>query len=111
MSMRMASFQRLRYACALVTMRTSCYLPPCVTLVWVTIESFEYRQMTGGMQAANLASTLASCQGPLIVIAQAGQVNTGAFDAFREIADIVHDHGGWLHVDGAFGLWARACPL
>jgi len=64
----------------------------------------------GRMQTANLAIALASYQGPLIVIAQAGQINTGAFDAFKEITDIVHDHGGWLHVDGAFGLWARACP-
>jgi glutamate/tyrosine decarboxylase-like PLP-dependent enzyme len=64
----------------------------------------------GRMQSVALSSTLASGQGPLIVIAQAGQINTGAFDAFNDIEDIVHHHGGWLHVDGAFGLWARACP-
>ncbi len=64
----------------------------------------------GRMQAASLSSALESCQGPLIVIAQAGQINTGAFDAFKDIKDIVQRHGGWLHVDGAFGLWARACP-
>ncbi|MFJ1252300.1 pyridoxal phosphate-dependent decarboxylase family protein [Cupriavidus sp. CuC1] len=64
----------------------------------------------GRMEVAALSSALASCYGPLIVIAQAGQINTGAFDPFDEIADIVHRYGGWLHVDGAFGLWARACP-
>jgi glutamate/tyrosine decarboxylase-like PLP-dependent enzyme len=64
----------------------------------------------GRMQATSLSSTLESCKEPLIVIAQAGQINTGAFDAFKDIKDIVHRHGGWLHVDGAFGLWARACP-
>ncbi|MGU7770425.1 pyridoxal phosphate-dependent decarboxylase family protein [Burkholderia sp. MR1-5-21] len=64
----------------------------------------------GRMQVAALSSALASCDGPLIVVAQAGQINTGAFDSFQEIVDVVHGHGGWLHVDGAFGLWARACP-
>ncbi|AJG22807.1 pyridoxal phosphate-dependent decarboxylase family protein [Cupriavidus basilensis] len=65
---------------------------------------------TGRMQAGALSTALASCGGPLIVIGQAGQINTGAFDPFNEIADLVHCHGGWLHVDGAFGLWARSCP-
>jgi glutamate/tyrosine decarboxylase-like PLP-dependent enzyme len=64
----------------------------------------------GRMDAVALNNALSSCDGPLIVIAQAGQINTGAFDPFPEIGDIVHRHGGWLHVDGAFGLWARACP-
>jgi glutamate/tyrosine decarboxylase-like PLP-dependent enzyme len=44
------------------------------------------------------------------VCAQAGEVNTGAFDPFDEIADATDDHGAWLHVDGAFGLWAAASP-
>ena len=48
--------------------------------------------------------------GPKIVIAQAGQINTGAFDPFTEIVRIAKAHGAWLHVDGAFGLWARAAP-
>jgi glutamate/tyrosine decarboxylase-like PLP-dependent enzyme len=64
----------------------------------------------GRMDVASLSDALATHQGPLIVIAQAGQINTGAFDAFDRIADVVHRHRGWLHVDGAFGLWARACP-
>ncbi len=64
----------------------------------------------GRMQAGALGRALAALQGPSIVIAQAGQINTGAFDPFDDIADLVQQHGGWLHVDGAFGLWARACP-
>ena len=48
--------------------------------------------------------------GPVLVCAQAGEVNTGAFDPFGPIADWVRERGGWLHVDGAFGLWAAADP-
>ncbi len=45
-----------------------------------------------------------------IVCAQAGNVNTGAFDPLEEIADCASRHAAWLHVDGAFGLWAGASP-
>ena len=45
-----------------------------------------------------------------IVCIQAGNVNTGAFDPAAEICDIARKAGAWVHVDGAFGLWARACP-
>lgn len=62
------------------------------------------------MRAGPLRETLASRAGPTIVCAQAGNVNTGAFDPFAEIADAVRDHGAWLHIDGAFGLWAAASP-
>jgi glutamate/tyrosine decarboxylase-like PLP-dependent enzyme len=48
--------------------------------------------------------------GPTIVCAQAGEVNTGAFDDLDAIADAAAEHGAWLHVDGAFGLWAAASP-
>ncbi len=48
--------------------------------------------------------------GPAIVCAQAGNVNTGAFDPVREICSLTHDAGAWVHVDGAFGLWAAATP-
>ncbi|MBT5554523.1 MAG: aspartate aminotransferase family protein [Ilumatobacter sp.] len=50
--------------------------------------------------------------GPVLVCAQAGEVNTGAFDPFDEIADwlAATTDNGWLHVDGAFGLWALADP-
>lgn len=47
---------------------------------------------------------------PLLVCAQAGEVNTGAFDPFDDIADWLAERSGWLHVDGAFGLWALADP-
>lgn len=53
---------------------------------------------------------LPDLSGPVLVCAQAGEVNTGAFDHFDPLADYVADHGGWLHVDGAFGLWALADP-
>jgi glutamate/tyrosine decarboxylase-like PLP-dependent enzyme len=46
---------------------------------------------------------------PLIVALQAGNVHSGAFDPFAEAVDLVHARGGWVHVDGAFGLWAAAC--
>jgi glutamate/tyrosine decarboxylase-like PLP-dependent enzyme len=64
----------------------------------------------GRMDATALASTLQSHDGPLLVCAQAGNVNTGAFDPFAQIAETTHEHDGWMHVDGAFGLWAAASP-
>jgi glutamate/tyrosine decarboxylase-like PLP-dependent enzyme len=48
--------------------------------------------------------------GPTIVCVQAGEVNTGAFDPATEICTRAHQGGAWLHVDGAFGLWAAASP-
>jgi glutamate/tyrosine decarboxylase-like PLP-dependent enzyme len=53
---------------------------------------------------------LPTISGPTIVCLQAGNINTGAFDPFEPIIDLVHDAGGWVHVDGAFGLWAAATP-
>jgi glutamate/tyrosine decarboxylase-like PLP-dependent enzyme len=47
---------------------------------------------------------------PTIVLLQAGDVNTGAYDAFDELIPIAHEHNAWVHVDGAFGLWAAASP-
>ena len=64
----------------------------------------------GRMRADALRAAIESVDGPLIVCAQAGNVNTGAFDPLREIAEVVKARGGWLHVDGAFGLWAAASP-
>jgi glutamate/tyrosine decarboxylase-like PLP-dependent enzyme len=82
----------------------------------------------GRMRADALADTLASISTPVIVCAQAGNVNTGAFDPLEEIADVVAEFTRftgftgftgftrltnsrvWLHVDGAFGLWASAHP-
>jgi glutamate/tyrosine decarboxylase-like PLP-dependent enzyme len=62
----------------------------------------------GRMRADALAAALAREGGPTIVCAQAGNVNTGAFDPFHAIADVTSRHRAWLHVDGAFGLWAGA---
>src|SRR5690606_17764817 len=47
---------------------------------------------------------------PTVVCAQAGNVNTGAFDPLEPIAAEARAHDAWLHVDGAFGLWAAASP-
>ena len=64
----------------------------------------------GRMDPRSLRSALERGTGPAIVIAQAGQINTGAFDAMPEIVRVCREHGAWLHVDGAFGLWARSVP-
>lgn len=64
----------------------------------------------GRMRADCLAAALREISGPCIVCAQAGNVNTGAFDPLPAIADAAQEHGAWLHVDGAFGLWAAASP-
>jgi glutamate/tyrosine decarboxylase-like PLP-dependent enzyme len=62
----------------------------------------------GRMRPDRLRRLLDNLTGPSIICAQAGNVNTGAFDPLREIAELAREHGSWLHVDGAFGLWARA---
>jgi glutamate/tyrosine decarboxylase-like PLP-dependent enzyme len=62
----------------------------------------------GRMRADALAGAFAGSAEPTIVCAQAGNVNTGAFDPLEAIADVTGRHGAWLHVDGAFGLWAAA---
>lgn len=64
----------------------------------------------GRMVADALREALERFDGPTIVCAQAGNVNTGSCDPLNEIADITHQAGAWLHVDGAFGLWAAASP-
>jgi glutamate/tyrosine decarboxylase-like PLP-dependent enzyme len=64
----------------------------------------------GRMRADLLRDTLSRIGEPALVSAQAGNVNTGAFDPLPAIAAATHEHGGWLHVDGAFGLWAAAAP-
>lgn len=64
----------------------------------------------GRMLPGELEKELKRGEGPAIVIGQAGQINTGVSDPFAAIAPMVRDAGGWLHVDGAFGLWAKASP-
>lgn len=60
----------------------------------------------GRMRAGNLPLI----SGPTIICAQAGNVNTGAFDPLTEICERAHTAGAWVHVDGAFGLWATTAP-
>jgi glutamate/tyrosine decarboxylase-like PLP-dependent enzyme len=64
----------------------------------------------GRMRHSELARLLASGARPAIVIAQVGEINTGAVDPMPEIARLAREHGAWCHVDGAFGLWAAASP-
>jgi glutamate/tyrosine decarboxylase-like PLP-dependent enzyme len=64
----------------------------------------------GRMLPAALREALALLAGPAIVCAQAGNVNTGAVDPLEEIADIAEEMDAWLHIDGAFGLWAASSP-
>jgi len=62
----------------------------------------------GRMIAGELARVVENLSGPTIICAQAGNVNTGAVDPLRRIAEIARERDAWLHVDGAFGLWAAA---
>ncbi len=65
----------------------------------------------GAMRVSELASVLEGDDGtPTIVLAQAGNVNTGACDDLRTICEAARPAGAWVHVDGAFGLWAAASP-
>jgi glutamate/tyrosine decarboxylase-like PLP-dependent enzyme len=65
----------------------------------------------GRMRPDSLQDVLARLDAPVLVCAQAGNVNTGAFDSLPEIVEIVRARpSAWLHVDGAFGLWAAAVP-
>jgi glutamate/tyrosine decarboxylase-like PLP-dependent enzyme len=64
----------------------------------------------GQMKLSAFEAAMRDSTGPVIAVAQVGQLNTGAIDPVGAMAPIVAEHNGWLHVDGAFGLWARACP-
>ncbi len=64
----------------------------------------------GRMRAGELRKRLAGLDGPIIVCAQIGDVNTGAIDPVETICEIAHERDAWVHVDGAFGLWAAASP-
>ncbi|MFG1814453.1 pyridoxal phosphate-dependent decarboxylase family protein [Kribbella sp. NPDC049174] len=64
----------------------------------------------GRMRADALAAALTESDGPTIVCAQVGNVNTGAIDPIREICEMAHAAGAWVHVDAAFGLWAAVSP-
>jgi glutamate/tyrosine decarboxylase-like PLP-dependent enzyme len=64
----------------------------------------------GRMRAGALRERLKGATGPVIICAQVGNVNTGASDPIPDIVAIGHEYGAWIHVDGAFGLWANAVP-
>ena len=64
----------------------------------------------GRMRTSELARLLSCGERPAIVVAQVGEVNTGAIDEMPVIARLARDHNAWCHVDGAFGLWAAASP-
>ena len=61
-------------------------------------------------QGRMIAARMPALSGPSIVCVQAGNVNTGAFDPAPEICERARESGAWIHVDGAFGLWAAASP-
>ncbi|MGI9389794.1 MAG: pyridoxal phosphate-dependent decarboxylase family protein [Boseongicola sp.] len=64
----------------------------------------------GIMHADPLAQAMQVSKGPKIVITQAGHINSGAFEDFEAISQLARQHNAWVHVDGAFGLWARVLP-
>jgi glutamate/tyrosine decarboxylase-like PLP-dependent enzyme len=64
----------------------------------------------GRIDPAALRQALAASNDPTIVCLQAGNVHSGAFDPFADPIAAAHDSGAWVHVDGAFGLWAAASP-
>ncbi len=64
----------------------------------------------GCLTPATLTAALAKSDAPTILSLNAGDLNLGAFDPFPELIDLAHAAGAWVHIDGAFGLWARAAP-
>ena len=64
----------------------------------------------GRLIPAALEAALSEGTGPALVCLQAGNLHSGAFDPFPEAIRIARQHGAWVHVDGAFGLWAAAAP-
>ncbi|MGW9630410.1 pyridoxal phosphate-dependent decarboxylase family protein [Agromyces sp. NPDC055520] len=62
----------------------------------------------GRIRVDELARVLADGSGPAIVALQAGNIHSGAFDDFAAAIEVAHRAGAWVHVDGAFGLWAAA---
>jgi glutamate/tyrosine decarboxylase-like PLP-dependent enzyme len=65
----------------------------------------------GRIRPGDLARALDRTPGqPTIVLLQAGNLHSGACDPFEECIAAAHEHGAWVHVDGAFGLWAAASP-
>jgi glutamate/tyrosine decarboxylase-like PLP-dependent enzyme len=68
------------------------------------------RDAAGRLDLELLEARLSAVDGPAILIANAGEVNAGDFDPIDAMADLAAEHEAWLHVDGAFGLFARLAP-
>jgi glutamate/tyrosine decarboxylase-like PLP-dependent enzyme len=64
----------------------------------------------GRLRVDALRAALADGEGPALVVLQAGNIHSGAFDPFAEAIEVAHAAGAWVHIDGAFGLWAAAAP-
>jgi glutamate/tyrosine decarboxylase-like PLP-dependent enzyme len=64
----------------------------------------------GRLLPAALDAALREGDGPALVCLQAGNLHSGAFDPFPEAIAVAKNHGAWVHIDGAFGLWAAAVP-
>ncbi|MRG61610.1 aminotransferase class V-fold PLP-dependent enzyme [Agromyces sp. CFH 90414] len=64
----------------------------------------------GRIRVDRLEEVLAAGEGPALVVLQAGNIHSGAFDDFSGAVAVAHAAGAWVHVDGAFGLWAAASP-
>jgi glutamate/tyrosine decarboxylase-like PLP-dependent enzyme len=62
------------------------------------------------MRPDALQAALAEGSGPAVVCLQAGNIHSGAFDPLADLIAVAHGAGAWVHVDGAFGLWAAAAP-
>jgi glutamate/tyrosine decarboxylase-like PLP-dependent enzyme len=68
------------------------------------------RRLPVDEQGRMRADAVPAISGPTIICVQAGNVNTGAFDPLPEVCERAHAGGAWVHVDGAFGLWATTTP-
>jgi glutamate/tyrosine decarboxylase-like PLP-dependent enzyme len=64
----------------------------------------------GRIKVDAFRTALDATTAPPLVVLQAGQINTGGFDPFAALIPLVRERGGWVHVDGAFGLWLAAVP-
>lgn len=64
---------------------------------------------TGRLDVAGLAAALRAA-GPAVIVGTAGEVNAGGFDPIDRMADLAEEFGAWLHIDGAFGLFAALSP-
>ncbi|MFD0687110.1 pyridoxal phosphate-dependent decarboxylase family protein [Actinomadura fibrosa] len=74
-----------------------------------TLRTFE-RDDAGRVDLAGMDAALAEAGGPAVIVANVGEVNAGDSDPVEELADLAERHGAWLHVDGAFGLFAALSP-